>query len=340
MQPPEIPASEWALALAELAVCLAFLGAFVFVILRTAHLKGERGNRLRLLAGFLLLAPMFQPNGETWLVPFVKGVYATGLLALIWIYRTGEDRGRLIAKWAISLALIVPAGFAAPAMGPYVPFLAVVVGFGVSLIWAPNIAALLSRPLTDVFDGGDEPDNRPVYSSAQAQRFQGHYDKSMELAREQLVHFPGDFDGQMLIAAVQAENLNDLASATATIEETLSQSGREPHQISYALNTLADWQIKAGDPTTAQATLERLVAMFPDTELAQQTVQRLSRLATAAPREKRAGVVMPEFERDLGLRGMKNAVKPPAEETPEQQAARYVARLEKYPTDWEAREQL
>ncbi|MBM3875828.1 MAG: hypothetical protein FJ386_03800 [Verrucomicrobia bacterium] len=335
-----MPILELIAASAQLVVCAAFVAGFLVELNRTKQLRGEARSRRRLIAGLFLLLPLFGPNFGSGLVVLVKGSYFAGVLGLVWLYHTQDDPVRLVVKWMVSLGLIVLAGFAVPMLGIYgVPLLAVV-GVGMSVMWAPNIGAMLARPFTSMFEGGDEPDHKACYSQAHAQRMRGRYPEAIALVRAELERFPEDFDGMMFIASVQAENFNDLAAATRTVKEALAQTAREPHQVSYALNTLADWLLKTGDTAGATAALERIVSAFPGTELEQQTIQRLSRLATAGPREKRESVVMPEYERDLGLRGMKLAVKAPEEESAGQKAQRYVERLQHYPSDWEAREEL
>jgi|GEM_PF-730534 tetratricopeptide (TPR) repeat protein len=339
-------AVELIAAVAQLLVCAAFTAGFLFELRRTRDLKGPARSRRRLIAGSLLVLPLFVPNFGSWLVVAIKSVHAAVVFGVVWLAHTRDDPVRLVVKWVISLVVIIGGGGAVVGLmragdaALFAPPVAAGLAVILSVIWVPNLIGALARPLTGVFEGDDEPDDKPCYSQAQAAKMRGRYEQAIELAQAQLGQFPGDFEGQMFIATVQAENCNDLAAGTAAIEEILAQPDHAPHQRSYALNTLADWQLKTGDAASAKATLERLVAMFPGTELEQQTIQRLSRMVTAAPRAKREAVVMPEFERDLGLRGMKLAIKPPGEETPDQKAALCIERLKAYPADWSAREEL
>jgi len=335
-----MPITELIAASVQLVVCAAFVAGFLFELNRTKQLRGEARTRRRLIAGLFLILPLFGPNFDSRLVVLVKGAYACGILGLVWLYHTQDNPVRLVVKWVLSLVLIVAGGFSLRVLGQYAPLFMAVIGVGMAILWAPNIGGMVAHPLTSMFEGADEADDKACYSQAQAQRIRGRYPEAIALVRAQLEKFPDDFDGMMFIASVQADNFNDLEAATRTIEEALAQTSREPHQVSYALNTLADWQLKSGDAAKAKATLERVVAKFPGTELEQQTIQRLSRMATSAPRERRESVVMPEYERDLGLRGMKMAAKAPEEEKPEAKAQRYVERLKLYPSDWEAREEL
>ena len=52
-----------------------------------------------------------------------------------------------------------------------------------------------------------------------------------------------------------------------------------PKQVAAALTQLADWHLKFyHDVSSAKATLQRIVAKFPDTELAQSARERFAHL--------------------------------------------------------------
>jgi len=161
--------------------------------------------------------------------------------------------------------------------------------------------------------------------------------------RKQLEQFPGDAEGMIKLAAIQAEDLHDLPAATATLNELLQQPGLAPKNVAAALQTLADWQMNLGrDPDAARATFERIMELFPDSPLSHNAQQRIAHLdGVTRAREFRENAVFKvrSGERDGGL------LKPvPPQTDPEAEAeslaAEYVGQLEKYPNDTDTREKL
>ena len=70
----------------------------------------------------------------------------------------------------------------------------------------------------------------------------------------------------MLKAGIQAENLNDLPAAAATIQETLEDPDKVRFNLPVALNKMADWQLTiAGDTSAAKRTLEQIREALPGT---------------------------------------------------------------------------
>ena len=225
-----------------------------------------------------------------------------------------------------------------------VPFLALAVGVVLSIAWAPHVGEWLSRPFTSLFDGGSTSlQAQPLYSIAQAKRKRGRYHEAVFAIHEQLRKFPNDMNGQMLLAEIQVENLNDLPGAQVTVERFCGQRGHAPQSIAIALNTLADWQLKFGqDIDAARQTLEQIIERFPDTEQSQGAALRIAHLGTTAnllasrdPQKMRlnAGVA------NVGLLKESASLKAPTEE-PAAEAARYLQHLETYPQDSEIREKL
>src|SRR5260221_10270788 len=92
-----------------------------------------------------------------------------------------------------------------------VPFAAVLFGVLISITWAPHVGDLLARPITSLFDGGNlRPDPQPLYSIAEAKRKKGEYNEAVFAIHQELQKFPNDVTGQIMLAGIQAENLNDL----------------------------------------------------------------------------------------------------------------------------------
>jgi uncharacterized protein (DUF1499 family) len=161
--------------------------------------------------------------------------------------------------------------------------------------------------------------------------------------QQQLEKFPTDLTGQMLVAEILVTNLNDLAGAQNAIERLCRQPNHAPKNIAYALNALADWQLKYGqDIDAARQALERIVAKYPGTEEAQIAAQRIAHLGSTetllALREPAKIQIKPGVQ-NIGL--MKDSsILRPKEEDPAAKAAEYVQHLSQYPADAEVREKL
>jgi outer membrane protein assembly factor BamD (BamD/ComL family) len=274
---------------------------------------------------------------------------ALGWLLVHTLKRT-EDPSKLIFKWILSLLVLF--GIAALALatldsfgGVVVPFACVAVGVIFSIIWAPHLGAILASPLSSLYDGGnEEPVPEPLYSIAEAKRKRGRFHEAALDLRDQLKRFPTDYKGQMLLASLQAENLDDLPGAQLTIDRLCQQPGHPPHSIAMALNQLADWHLKYGqDAEAARATLERISQVFPSTELAVLAGERLAHLGgTAEQLAAAAGpgtVHLHPGVQNIGLLKSSAHLQPQAED-PAAAAARLIAQLEQHPQDSEAREQL
>ena len=275
-----------------------------------------------------------------------------GLFWFVWrtIKRSG-DPAKMLGKWVLTFllmglvawALFTETGFS---MGGafIVPFVAVFLAIIVSILWAPHLGAALAKPITSALDGGlEEPVAQALYSIAQARRKQGRYNEAIHEIRAQLARFPTDVTGQLMLAEVQAEHMDDLPGAQLTIERFIAQPGHGPKNIAFALNSLADWQLKYGsDVESARQTLERIVQLLPETELAMNASQRLARLADTdavlATRERRP-IQMRTGSKDVGLRHSEPPA-PQTEPSPEETAERLVKQLEAHPLDAEAREKL
>ena len=266
--------------------------------------------------------------------------------------KRSDDPARLIFKWILTglvLAILIWVVRPIVAAGGYggaflgVPLMAVC-GLVLAIIWRHNIASMIARPFVSLYDGGDqEAEPRPAYSIAQAKRNRGKYTEAVAEIRAQLARFPGDVEGQMLLAEIQAENLNDLPGAEITIQRLCDQPGHATRNVAYALNSLADWHLRfARDRDAAKQDLEKVIALLPNTEMAALAAQRIAHLPDTAhllaPHDRQPIRVTPGLP-DLGLR----AGGPPAlapEIDPATQVTDYVKHLEQHPLDTEAREKL
>ena len=219
------------------------------------------------------------------------------------------------------------------------------VGIILSIIWTPQISAFLISPLTNLFDGGSEPpEPKPMYSAALAKR---KFNKPLEAivaTREQLAKFPNDFEGVLLLANIQVEDLNDLAGAEMTLNHFCDSPNAPDRQVVAALTQLADWHLKkAADVDAARAALQKIAARFPDTQFSLQAEQRLAHLGETEKiilaQHDRQAMVVPEGVNNIGLLDSTEFLRP-QEIEPGRQAAVYVKHLEQHPHDAEVRERL
>lgn len=263
-----------------------------------------------------------------------------------------EDPAQLVFKWILTgVAMLYMIFFVLPmvAQGGYsgafggVPA-AAVGGLFLALIWRHNIAMMIAKPFGSLYDGGDQQvEAKPFYSAAQAHRKRGRYPEAIAAVRAQLAKFPDDFDGQMLLAEIQAENMNDIPGAELTIQRLCNQPGHTPRGLAFALSSMADWHLKFGqDREAARQDLEKIITLLPDSEMSAVAAQRIAHLTTTEQmldsHDRRKIVVTPGVE-DIGL--LAGALQPKAPEIDYgQQAADYVRQLELHPLDTEAREKL
>ena len=272
-----------------------------------------------------------------------------GLAFFIWLaghtLKRAEDPGKLIFKWVFTIPLVILGLGAAARSGVYGPVLILVMGIVLSVMWTPHISEWISRPLSSLYDGGNEPpEPKPYYSIAQTKRKLNHPLEAIIAVREQLAKFPNDYEGVLLLAAIQAEDTKDLASAEMTLNHFCDQPNPPPRQFAAAMIQLADWHIKlAQDFDSARAALEKIVARFPDTELAAQAAQRIAHLGGTKKQVlaslDRQPLAVPEGVKSVGLLASSEHLRP-AEADPTKLAAAYVKHLEQHPLDTEAREKL
>jgi tetratricopeptide (TPR) repeat protein len=295
--------------------------------------------------------------GDGIALAFVLGV---GVWLFIRALKRSIDPSKQIFKAAASLIIIVGEVFfarhAAGTLGPGDPLANIgatmtlvisiaITGVILGVIWARNIAELVAKPLTSMFDGGNEPpEPKPYYSTAQAKRKRHEFLQAVVAIREQLAKFPNDYEGIMLLAAIQAEDLQDLPSAEITLNHFCDQPDAPTRQFAAAMNQLADWHIKlAQDFESARAALERIIARFPETEPSLQAAQRIARLGGTEKQMRvaldRQPMPVPEGVKNVGLLASSEHLRPD-EPDPSKLAAAYVKHLEQHPLDTQAREEL
>ena len=223
-----------------------------------------------------------------------------GLAVVIYIIRKQlrnpqNDPVKVIGLWVLSLVVFVGISYSTVAAQEgfallFVLLVALPIAVLVGVAWTPTIANILVSPLTTALSGDDtEAYEGPAYGQALAKRKRGRYEDALEAVEAQLEQYPGDFDGLMLKAAIQAENLDDLPAAMTTIQETLDDSEKVRFNLPVAFNKLADWQLTiAGDATAAKRTLEQIREALPSSQAAQFASQRLSSLDASEESEAAA----------------------------------------------------
>ncbi|MBP7977509.1 MAG: hypothetical protein KA122_11855 [Verrucomicrobia bacterium] len=265
--------------------------------------------------------------------------------------KRSDDPARLAFKWGLSallLGVLVFWGFPAVGEGRIHPMLGVplvaAVGLVLAIIWGRSIGLWAARPLSSLYDGGqEEPAPQPVYSRAQSLQKKGRYAEAAREIWRQLERFPTDREGQMLLAQIQAEDLKDLAAAELTLTRFCAQPGHAPANLAFALFSLADWHLRlAQDRAAAQRVLEQVIARLPDSEFARAAAHRIAHLdhleMRLAPHEPKKFTVV-AGPTNIGLRS-RGEPDPPAADDGEQEVAKWVRHLTQHPLDTEARERL
>ena len=225
-------------------------------------------------------------------------VYGVLLAVVIYIIRRqiknpDNEPLKVIVKWVVTLAVVafmIHATVRANDRGALLIvfiFLLLPGSILLGLWWTPAISDWVASPITNALTGDSrESYNKPEYGIANARRKRGQYVEAIEAVDEQLVKHPGNFDGLMLKATIQAENLGDLPAATATIQETLSDPEQLNYRLPVALNKMAEWQLAiAGDPDAARRTLQQIQTALPNSRAAQLAAQRLASLDSSEESE-------------------------------------------------------
>jgi tetratricopeptide (TPR) repeat protein len=279
------------------------------------------------------------------------------VVGAVWLFihrlKNSEDPPKLIFKWVFTLVVV---GCAFLVVGPMlqaggyggafvgVP-LAAVCGLAMAITWRHSIIDMIANPIGSLYDGGNEEvEPKPYYSIALSKRKMNKPLEAVVEVRKQLAKFPNDFEGVTLLANIQAEDLKDLPSAEITFNHFCDRPDAPPKQVAAALTQLADWHLKLfQDAGSAQAILEKIIARFPETDLALQTAQRIAHLGGTEKQlrvaQNRQPVFVPEGVKNIGLTDSSGDLIP-AETHPEKLAADFVKHLELHPGDTEAREKL
>ena len=266
-------------------------------------------------------------------------------LVLYLLLRKSRDPARLVSKWVVTGVVLAGAAFILPNTGRFIVPFTLPFALVLALIWTRTIAEMFANPFSGMIDGGDrEVEARAYYSRAESLRRRGEFPEAIAEIRLQIEKYPNDFRGQMLLAEINAENLNDLRSAEIVIQKIVHQTNHVAGQVAGALHALADWHMKlAQDPDSARAVLEQIIARFPDTQFSQMASQRIAHLGSVdslLASHDRPVIALKHFDPYAGLPKDSQKQADPAERDPAAEAAQYLKHLEKYPLDTEAREKL
>ena len=281
-------------------------------------------------------------------------VLALVVAGLFWILRgmlrRSREPGALRLKMCITLGLmlglLIPVCLTGPSFsGAFiVPFVCVAIGIVMSLLWTPHVAGLMAGSITSAIDGGtEELIPRPLYSAARAKRMAARYPEAIAAVQAELARFPDDHEGQMLLAAIHAEDLHDLPRAEVIIQRLCNRPTATPPQVAGALTTLCDWHLKyAQDTELARQDLEAILERFPDSEMARDARQRIAHLADPSMllgRHDRPTIPLPHGEERIGLRDAPVDCRP-VEQSGVEKAGALLAHLKSHPDDNHAREEL
>jgi len=289
--------------------------------------------------------------------------YLNGIIFLVMVFgicgwllvrslKRSEDPARLVFKWvltALVLSVLVLKVVPIVADGGYVGAFggipaAAVCGLVLAIIWHQNLAGLIAKPFADLYDGGArELDPEPSYSLALSKCKRGNYTEAIAEIHKQLAQFPHDVQGQLLIAQIQAQYLDDMPGADLTIQRLCNQPGHPPGVIAGALNSQADWHLQFGsDPEPARQALEKIIELLPDSQLSTLASQRIAHLPTVeflCERHDRRKIEVVEGTQNMGLIDPRFHPKP-VEADPEKLAAELIEHLQIHPLDTDARERL
>ncbi len=225
------------------------------------------------------------------LILFTAALLTLGLLAFRSLKRNFDSPGRVVAKLALTGAIAWAWIFhlkpAAAGDGPgaaYATLIAIAAGVVLAFLWTPAILDLVTGPIVEWFAGGwFADDSRPYYALAKGQRKRGQFEAAVEEIDGQLEKFPGDAEGLLLKAEILAEDLRETDTAADLLDELVEAEEENAQLVSGALKALADWRLRLdGDPVRAEAALQRLVGLFPESATATEAARLIKRIPDPA----------------------------------------------------------
>ena len=263
-----------------------------------------------------------------------------------WLQTSEDEPGRLMLKWLVTAIGIGLSVLVFAKLGPLHGLSMVLVAcLVIGIMWAPNMGNTLAGWLGGFYTGDGGPEElKPIYSYATAKLNRGDVAGAVAEIRAQLMRFPGDFQGSMMLARVWVERQNNLEGAAEILEQLGSQEGLSPSEQAAALVQLADWRLKYGlDPAGADEALEQVERRFAGTEAGFMAAQKRAHLAskeTVEARQHTAPVAVVKGPTKLGLNPDQAQEVPQVVEDPAETAKRLVAHLTEHPQDFESRSRL
>ena len=298
--------------------------------------------------------------GRVYWAILVYGVLAAVVVYIIrkQVKKTDNNPVKVIVKWTVTVAIVAFGVYATLWSNDRASLLVVFIflllpgSVIMALWWTPEISEWMASPITNALTGDSRISyNKPEYGIANARRNRGQYLEAVEAVDEELTKHPGNFEGLMLKASIQAENLGDLEAATETLQEAIEGEEQLSYRLPVALNKMADWQLAvAGDPDAARRTLRQIQEALPESQAAQFAAQRLASLDSSE--ETEAAVVdfnesyQKLVEESAGKDDFTSPLElPKAIETNQQQAAdkslaNYLRRVALHPDSVGNREEL
>jgi hypothetical protein len=119
-----------------------------------------------------------------------------------------------------------------------------------------------------------------------------------------LEQHPLDTEVREKLAILYAQHFKRLDLATMELAQLINEPNQSPKRVAHWLNLLADLQIHGGaDYETVRATLEKIVAQFPDLPVAAIARSRLGRLKIELKgQQETASVKLGVYEQNIGLK--------------------------------------
>ena len=225
----------------------------------------------------------------------------------------------LITKWVgsflVSAFMLVASAYAGGGYALIGVVIAVLVPGSIilALNLTPYISNLMASPITNAIEGRlDEHWEKPAYGPVITPRNRGDYQGALMAVEALLEKHPGDFEGQMLKASIQAEDFRDLDAAKQTLNEILAEDERRRFHLPVVYNKLADWHLNLfDDPDEARHALKNISEAYPDTKAAQLAAQRLASMDSFDAASDEATNVNQTFEEITAEAEKNNQLKGP-----------------------------
>lgn len=275
-----------------------------------------------------------------------------GLLVLVAIFNRWRGKRtdfHFWLRWFLTVVAVADLGWSVtPAMRHGgIPALfglleGVFCGGMLAVAWSDRLCNWVASPFTSLFSPNQAAEPMPLYSAAEARIKQGHYREAMAEVWGQLVRFPDDLQGHMMIAEIRARHLRQVEEALSGLEEFLNTTSLPRHAAVAVLNRIAEYRLRLQkDVPGATEALRRIVREFPHTESAALAEQRLAHIGDPEnlQRERERRLKVTAVEGYPGLQDRKLEAPDPHSAIREK-IRNLLAQLDRHPHDYAAREEL